>query len=218
MGKGPLRYRGRREGTGALTHRDKRLRLRADGWCRACQDGMPGAGPRSQTVDQETGCLHTGHSGGSPARPDRCGRLACEALALAVVIAGATALSRSCLLHGDNPHPPRPAAPALTSTAHPPRGSQPPRAGRDTQASPGNQDRYSERPWFNSMRAGFLVISWWGSSSAGISPDGNPDRARCRAASSVGSRSAGLLVRVAPPRSGVAASLTTPACGDGIGI
>ena len=42
-----------------------------------------------------------------PARPPLAG----EALALAAVIAGATALSRSCLLYGDNPHPPRPAAP-----------------------------------------------------------------------------------------------------------
>lgn len=55
--------------------------------------------------------------------------LAGEVLALAVVIAGAIALSRSCLLHGDNPHPPHPAPPALTSTAHPPH-RQPVAAGR----------------------------------------------------------------------------------------
>ncbi|MBV9204815.1 MAG: DMT family transporter [Actinobacteria bacterium] len=55
--------------------------------------------------------------------------LAGEALALAVVIAGATALSRSCLLHGDNPHPPHPAPPIPASTAHPPR-RQPVAAGR----------------------------------------------------------------------------------------
>ena len=39
--------------------------------------------------------------------------LAGETLALAVVIAGATTLSRSGLLHGDDPRPPRPAPPAL---------------------------------------------------------------------------------------------------------
>jgi hypothetical protein len=55
--------------------------------------------------------------------------LAGEALALAVVIAGATALSRSCLLHGENPRPPRPVSPALTSGAHP-RHRQPATAGR----------------------------------------------------------------------------------------
>ena len=55
--------------------------------------------------------------------------LAGEALALAVVIAGATALSRSCLLHDDNPHPPDPAPPALTSAAHPPH-RQPVAVGR----------------------------------------------------------------------------------------
>ena len=55
--------------------------------------------------------------------------LAGEALALAVVIAGATALSRSCLLHGEDPHPPHPAPPALTSAAHP-RRRQPAAAGR----------------------------------------------------------------------------------------
>jgi hypothetical protein len=59
----------------------------------------------------------------------RTGAAALAGEALAVVIAGATALSRSCLLHGNNPHPPRPAAPALTSTAHPPR-RQPAAAGR----------------------------------------------------------------------------------------
>ena len=48
--------------------------------------------------------------------------LAGEALALAMVIAGATALSRSSLLHGDNP-----------------------RGGRDTQVRSGNQDLDTER-------------------------------------------------------------------------
>jgi drug/metabolite transporter (DMT)-like permease len=48
------------------------------------------------------------------------GALAGEALALAVVIAGAATLSRSCLLHDDNPDPPHPAPPALTSAASSP--------------------------------------------------------------------------------------------------
>ena len=39
--------------------------------------------------------------------------LAGEALALAVVIGGAITLSRSALLDGDNPRPPRPAPRAL---------------------------------------------------------------------------------------------------------
>ena len=55
--------------------------------------------------------------------------LAGEALALAVIIVGATALSRSCLLHGEDPHPPLPASPAPTSAAHP-RHRQPAAAGR----------------------------------------------------------------------------------------
>jgi hypothetical protein len=46
------------------------------------------------------------------------GALAGEALALAVVIAGAATLSRSCLLHDDNPDL---APPALTSAASSPR-------------------------------------------------------------------------------------------------
>jgi len=50
------------------------------------------------------------------------GALAGEALALAVVIAGAVTLSRSRLLDDDNPDPPCPAPPALTSAASPPRG------------------------------------------------------------------------------------------------
>jgi hypothetical protein len=50
------------------------------------------------------------------------GALAGEALALAVVIAGAATLSRSRLLDDDNPDPPCPAPPALTSAASPPRG------------------------------------------------------------------------------------------------
>src|SRR5215813_2474395 len=45
--------------------------------------------------------------------------LAGEALALAVVVAGAATLSRSCLLHEDNPEPPHLAPP--TSAAPPPR-------------------------------------------------------------------------------------------------
>src|SRR5690242_7160469 len=49
------------------------------------------------------------------------GALAGEALALAVVIAGAATLSRSCLLHDDNPDPSHPASPALTSAASSPR-------------------------------------------------------------------------------------------------
>jgi len=49
------------------------------------------------------------------------GALAGEALALAVVIAGAATLSRSCLLHDDNPDPPHPAPPALSSAASSPR-------------------------------------------------------------------------------------------------
>jgi hypothetical protein len=49
------------------------------------------------------------------------GALAGEALALAAVIAGAATLSRSCLLHEDNPDPPHPAPPAPTSAASPPR-------------------------------------------------------------------------------------------------
>jgi drug/metabolite transporter (DMT)-like permease len=49
------------------------------------------------------------------------GALAGEALALAVVIAGAATLSRSRLLDDDNPDPPRPAPPVLTSAASPPR-------------------------------------------------------------------------------------------------
>jgi len=70
--------------------------------------------------------------------------LAGEALALAVAIAGATALSRSCLLHGGNPVPPRPAPPALTSTARHPAGSRSPWVGRNTQACSGNQDLDTE--------------------------------------------------------------------------
>ena len=50
------------------------------------------------------------------------GALAGEALALAAVIAGAATLSRSRLLDDDNPDPPCPASPALTSAASPPRG------------------------------------------------------------------------------------------------
>ena len=50
------------------------------------------------------------------------GALAGEALALAAVIAGAATLSRSRLLDDDNPDPPCPAPPALTSAASPPRG------------------------------------------------------------------------------------------------
>ena len=49
------------------------------------------------------------------------GALAGEALALAAVIAGAATLSRSRLLDDDNPDPPCPAPPALTSAASPPR-------------------------------------------------------------------------------------------------
>ena len=49
------------------------------------------------------------------------GALAGEALALAVVIAGAATLSRSRLLDDDNPDPPCPAPPVLTSVASPPR-------------------------------------------------------------------------------------------------
>jgi drug/metabolite transporter (DMT)-like permease len=49
------------------------------------------------------------------------GALAGEALALAVVIAGAATLSRSRLLDDDNPDPPCPAPPTLTSAASPPR-------------------------------------------------------------------------------------------------
>ena len=49
------------------------------------------------------------------------GALAGEALALAVVIAGAATLSRSRLLDDDNPDPPCPAPPALASAASPPR-------------------------------------------------------------------------------------------------
>ena len=50
------------------------------------------------------------------------GALAGEALALAMVIAGAATLSRSRLLDDDNPDPPCPAPPALTSAASPSRG------------------------------------------------------------------------------------------------
>ena len=46
--------------------------------------------------------------------------LAGEALALAVVIAGATALSRSCLILGDNPHPASLDQPAMSRPAHAP--------------------------------------------------------------------------------------------------
>jgi hypothetical protein len=46
--------------------------------------------------------------------------LAGEALALAVVIAGATALSRSCLILGDNPHPAALDQPAMSRPAHAP--------------------------------------------------------------------------------------------------
>jgi len=49
------------------------------------------------------------------------GALAGEALALAVVVAGAATLSRSRLLDDDNPDPPCPAAPALASATSPPR-------------------------------------------------------------------------------------------------
>ena len=57
--------------------------------------------------------------------------LAGEALALAMVIAGATALSRSGLLHGDNP-----------------------RAGRSTQVRSGNQDLDTERAVVHADPAG----------------------------------------------------------------
>jgi drug/metabolite transporter (DMT)-like permease len=46
--------------------------------------------------------------------------LAGEALALAVVIAGATALSRSCLILGDNPHPASLDQPSMSRPAHAP--------------------------------------------------------------------------------------------------
>ena len=49
------------------------------------------------------------------------GALAGEALALAVVIAGAATLSRSRLLDDDKPDPPCPAPPALASATSPPR-------------------------------------------------------------------------------------------------
>ena len=49
------------------------------------------------------------------------GALAGEALALAAVIAGAATLSRSRLLDDDNPDPPCPAPPVLTSAASPSR-------------------------------------------------------------------------------------------------
>ena len=49
------------------------------------------------------------------------GALAGEALALAAVIAGAATLSRSRLLDDDNPDPPCPAPPVLTSATSPPR-------------------------------------------------------------------------------------------------
>jgi hypothetical protein len=59
---------------------------------------------------------------GSVARPDRRGRghLAAEALALAVVIAGATALSRSCLLYGGQPTPAPPGRPRPDQQRAPP--------------------------------------------------------------------------------------------------
>ena len=49
------------------------------------------------------------------------GALAGEALALAVVIAGAATLSRSRLLDDDKPDTPCPAPPALASATSPPR-------------------------------------------------------------------------------------------------
>ena len=49
------------------------------------------------------------------------GALAGEALALAVVVAGAATLSRSRLLDDDKPDPPCPAPPALASATSPPR-------------------------------------------------------------------------------------------------
>jgi hypothetical protein len=51
-----------------------------------------------------------------PARPP----LAAEALALAVVIAGATALSRSCLLYGGQPTPAPPGRPRPDQQRAPP--------------------------------------------------------------------------------------------------
>jgi drug/metabolite transporter (DMT)-like permease len=51
----------------------------------------------------------------------RPGALAGEVLALAVVIGGATVLSRSGLLHGDDPHPPRPDPRDLAGTVPPAR-------------------------------------------------------------------------------------------------
>ena len=77
---------------------------------------------------------HRGPAGGQPARGVLFGEhiqtgpaaLAGEALALSVIIVGATALSRSCLLQGEDPHPPDPAP---TSAAHP-RHRQRAAAGR----------------------------------------------------------------------------------------
>jgi hypothetical protein len=50
-----------------------------------------------------------------PARPPLAG----EALALAAVIAGATALSRSCLIIGEDQHPACPDQPAVSRAADP---------------------------------------------------------------------------------------------------
>ena len=66
---------------------------------------------------------HFGPAGGQPARrvpvrrahPHRRAALAGEALALAVVIAGAAALSRSSLIADENTPPPRQHQPALSS-------------------------------------------------------------------------------------------------------
>jgi hypothetical protein len=51
--------------------------------------------------------------------------LAGEALALAVVVAGAVILSRSCLTLGENGHPPNPRKPAVSSAAGSPWAAVP---------------------------------------------------------------------------------------------
>ena len=69
------------------------------------------------------------------------GALAGEALALAVVIAGAATLSRSCLILGEDQHPACPDQPTPSRAADTPTGSQSPRAdprARSTSRRPGS--------------------------------------------------------------------------------
>ena len=62
-----------------------------------------------------------------------------------MVIADAIALSRSCLILGENQHPASLDQPTMSRTANAPIGSRSPWADRSIQVRPGNQDLDTER-------------------------------------------------------------------------